>query len=82
MQVKKNSLRQEPIVHALYNQFKPIKKMSLVSKHSVVVGTDPVKWVFDFEIAWFIQNFSQPYPAGFLPLHGLAFHTFKKACIS
>lgn len=46
MQVKKNSLRQEPIVHALYNQFKPINKMSLVSKHSVVVGTDPVKRVF------------------------------------
>lgn len=62
----------------LYDEFKPIKKISLVSKHSIVVGTDPAKRVCDFEISRFTRFLSQPYAVGFLPLHGLAFRALKK----
>lgn len=39
------------IYHALYNLFKPIRKISRVSKHSIVVGADLVKRVRDLEIS-------------------------------
>lgn len=37
--------------HTLSNQFKSIKKISLVSKHSLVVGADLVKQERDLEIS-------------------------------
>lgn len=40
-----------PTYPTLYNLFKPTKKISLVSKHSIVVCTDLVKWLCDLEIA-------------------------------